>query len=122
MNDRWGNTRTNTELIDYLLAKKDAYAYTILTNNSPEIEAHMEAVYKIPKFYDHFISSGTYNLGKNDPKLFEEVLAKLMATPEQCIFVDDTRDNVEAAASLGITGILYTTFSEFKKDLEALSS
>ena len=80
----------------------------------------MEAVYKIPKFYDHFISSGSYNLSKSDPKLFEEVLAKLMTTPEQCIFVDDTKDNVEAAASLGITAILYKTFPEFKKDLESI--
>lgn len=118
LNDRWGNTKTNTELIDYLLSKKDTYSFTVLTNNSPEIEEHMEAVYKIPKFYDHFISSGTYHLSKSDPKLHEEVMAKLMCTPEQCVFVDDTKENVEAAASLGITGFLYRNFEEFKNDLE----
>ena len=101
VHDRWGNARTNTELIDYLRGKKDAYAYTLLTNNPPEIENHIESVYKIPKFYDHFISSGTFNLSKASPKMYEEVMAKLLATPEQCVFVDDTAENLEAAASLG---------------------
>lgn len=120
LNDRWGNTKTNTELINYLISKKEWYSYTLLTNNSPEIEAHMEAVYKIPKFYDHFISSVTYNLSKSDSKLYEEAMAKLQATPEQCIFVDDTKENVEAAVSLGITGLLYRNFEEFKKEVQAV--
>jgi len=118
LSDKWGNTRTNQELIAYLLSKKDAYSFTLLTNNSPEIEAHMEAVYKIPKFYQHFISSSEYALSKSDSKLYEEVMARIQATPEQCIFVDDTPANVQAAANLGITGVLYRTLDEFKKDLE----
>ena len=120
LTDRWGNVRTNTELINYLLLKKDTYSFTLLTSNPPEIEHHMEAVYKVPKFYDNFISSATFNLLKSDPRLYEEVMAKLMCPPEACVFVDDTQENVEAAASLGITGILYTNFEEFKTDLEKI--
>jgi len=116
--DRWGNLKTNKELITYLISKKDQYAFTLLTNNPAEIQNHMESVYGIPRFYGHFISAGQYELSKSDPKLYEEVMAKLQATPEQCIFVDDTPANLKAAASLGITGILYKTFDDFKTELE----
>ena len=117
----WGSSKTNKELLQYLISKKDQYSYVLLTNNPPEIKEHIEAVYGIPKFYDHFISSQAYGLSKSDPKLYEEVLALLLATPEQCIFVDDEAQRVEAARSLGIKGIVYQNFEQFKKELEKLN-
>ncbi len=118
--DKWGNTKTNKELIAYLLTQKDKFSYVLLTNNLPEVERHMEAVYGIPMFYERFISSHTYGLAKSDPKLYDEVLALLLATPEQCTFTDDIAPHVEAARTLGIRGIVYQNFEQFKKELESM--
>ena len=58
------------------------------------------------------------NLSKSAPKLYEEVLAYLLAQPEQCIFVDDEVARVKAATHVGIRGIVYKNFEQFKKELE----
>lgn len=117
IHDKWGNTKTNKELIDYLISQKDKFVYVLVTNNPPEIQHHIKAVYGIPKFYEHFISSQTYNLSKSDQKLYQEVLVFLFAKPEQCIFVDDTPSNVAAAQEAGMTAFVYQNFEQFKKDL-----
>ena len=51
----------------------------------------------------------SYELGllKPDKAIYQSVLAKLNAKPEEVIFIDDKRENVEAAKSLGINGIVF---------------
>ncbi|MCM1323590.1 MAG: HAD family phosphatase [Acetobacter sp.] len=45
---------------------------------------------------------------KPDYEIFQAVLEKLKIKPEQTLFIDDKKTNVEAAQSLGINGIVYT--------------
>ena len=51
----------------------------------------------------------SYELGllKPDKAIYQSVLAKLNVKPEEVIFIDDKRENVEAAKSLGINGIVF---------------
>ncbi len=51
----------------------------------------------------------SYNLGllKPDTAIFQTVLNKLNTAPEQTLFLDDKKANVEAAQSLGMNGIVY---------------
>ena len=51
----------------------------------------------------------SYELGllKPDIKIYQTVLQKLNALPEEVIFVDDKIKNVEAAKSIGIYGIVF---------------
>lgn len=51
----------------------------------------------------------SYELGllKPDPQIFQTVLHKLDARPQEVIFVDDKPQNVMSAQSLGICGIVY---------------
>ncbi len=44
---------------------------------------------------------------KPDTDIFLTVLQRLHASPEQTLFIDDKRVNVEAAKSVGINGIVY---------------
>lgn len=51
----------------------------------------------------------SYDLGllKPDTAIFQKVLDKLNATPEQTLFLDDKKANVDAARLLGMNGIVY---------------
>lgn len=44
---------------------------------------------------------------KPDTQIFQTVLNKLDTTPQQILFIDDKKANVDAAQSLGINGIIY---------------
>ncbi|MFE3629488.1 HAD-IA family hydrolase [Streptomyces goshikiensis] len=61
--------------------------------------------YELEKLYDVVVISELHQMRKPDPALFEAAL-KLMELPaEQCVFVDDTAEYVQAAAQLGIEGV-----------------
>jgi len=55
----------------------------------------------------HAFTSYDLKLLKPDPEIFSAVLKKLQAQPEQTLFIDDKRANVETAQQLGINGIVY---------------
>jgi len=67
---------------------------------------------KFPDFFDvsdnNFFS---FELGMNKPdvRIYGAVVAKLGATPGQCVFLDDNRDNVEGAEAVGLTAFCYST-------------
>lgn len=41
--------------------------------------------------------------------MYDDILAKLAVDPPECIFIDDIKENVEAAIDLGMHGIHYTS-------------
>lgn len=52
--------------------------------------------------FDAFYLSQEINLRKPDPEIYEYVLEQHELKPEETLFIDDTRENTEAAAKLGI--------------------
>lgn len=110
----------NHELIEYFVSECPVDKIVLLTNLDTNAGDILTKRYGIPEFYDEIISAGETGYTKPNPKIFEEALRRLGAKPEDCIFVDDTVDNVEAARSLGMKGILYRNFVAFRAELETL--
>ena len=52
--------------------------------------------------FDAFYLSQEINLRKPDPEIFEFVLNRHELKPEETLFIDDTPENTQAAAQLGI--------------------
>lgn len=57
---------------------------------------------------------------KPDPGIYKLLIDKYNLIPEECVFIDDTPGNVEAAEALGMKGIVFTTKEEVDAALEAL--
>src|SRR3989338_9125521 len=114
------NGTPNHELIEYFVSECPADKIALLTNLDANAGDILTRRYGIPEFYDEIISAGETGYAKPNPKIFEAALARLGAKSEDCIFVDDTEDNVEAARSLGMKGILYRDFTSFRAELENL--
>lgn len=79
----------------------------ILLSNTNEI--HIDWVKENVPFYedfkacfDAFYLSHEINYRKPDAEIYEFVLNKHGLKPEECLFIDDTTENTEAAAALGI--------------------
>ncbi|MFE4666252.1 HAD-IA family hydrolase [Streptomyces sp. NPDC056716] len=56
--------------------------------------------------FDEVVLSAEHGLRKPDPAIFRLVLDKLGVPAEQCLFVDDSEENLAAAHKLGITPLL----------------
>ena len=64
--------------------------------------------------------SYTVHLAKPDPAIYQTLLDRYGLKAEECVFLDDTVRNVEAAQALGIAGIVVTSQEQAKKELENL--
>lgn len=69
--------------------------------------------------FDLVMMSNEVGLLKPDPAIFETALELLAVTPQQAIFIDDIAENVEAARTLGIAGIVHTDWAVTRPQLEA---
>ncbi len=52
--------------------------------------------------------------------VYRQFLAKYGLKAEECVFIDDTEENVTAAENLGFQGIVFESYEDAKKQLAAL--
>ncbi|GAB4144184.1 MAG: hypothetical protein OHK0017_02450 [Patescibacteria group bacterium] len=76
---------------------------------------------EIFNLFDGGIASCEVDLRKPDPLIYTSLLEKYDLNPAECIFVDDKFENVEAALSQGMQGIVYTMGeTNLEQELEKL--
>lgn len=68
--------------------------------------------------FDLVMMSNEVGLIKPDPAIFSTALDLLDVSPAQAIFIDDIADNVEAARTLGIAGLVHQDWQETRPALE----
>lgn len=97
---------------------KGKYRLGLLSNtNELHFEYHIRNVPVFPLF-DSVTLSFEVGALKPDPEIFRDALDKIALPPEAVAFIDDVRENAEAASALGMRGIRYTGHAEL---LEALA-
>ena len=71
------------------------------------------------ELFDVVVISGEVGLRKPQPEIYLLAAEKLMAEPEECIFVDDFKVNADGASAVGMLGIQHTIAHETVPKLEA---
>ena len=56
---------------------------------------------------DNYVVSSSVKLAKPEPAIYDLLIRKYNLKPQECVFIDDRIDNVNAAKALGISGIVY---------------
>jgi len=79
----------------------------VLSNAWADARAEMQDQINDSTF-DVIVYSSEEGLLKPQPEIYQRVLQQLGVAPAEAIFVDDVQRNVDAAAALGLHGILYT--------------
>ncbi|TYC17932.1 HAD family phosphatase [Bizionia gelidisalsuginis] len=87
------------------LARDKKYQLILLSNTNA---LHIESIDKHLSFYedfkacfDKFYLSHEVMMRKPDATIFDFVLSENNLKPEECLFIDDTTENTEAASALG---------------------
>ena len=93
-------------MIDVVRQVKGAgYQTALLTNISRSGEALWRSLLPVDELFDAVVDSSQVRLRKPDPAIFLLTCERLGLAPEDCLFVDDLRCNVDAATELGMTTI-----------------
>jgi putative hydrolase of the HAD superfamily len=70
--------------------------------------------------FDAVVISGEVGMRKPEPEIFALVLDLLGVRPDETVFVDDLRPNVEAAQALGLVAVHHTSYDDTSAELERL--
>jgi len=92
----------------------------LLSNTDPIHVAHIEATYDFVRHFPVRIYSCRVGASKPGSTIFHHALRELAALPEETIYIDDLRENVNAAVSLGMIGFHFTSPSELLGELSRL--
>jgi putative hydrolase of the HAD superfamily len=60
-----------------------------------------------PELFDGVVISGDEGMHKPQPEIFRLGAARVGLAPEECVFVDDLRENCDGAAAVGMTAVLH---------------
>jgi len=102
----YADERINDEVVEVVRRLHGRVKLAILSNSPPGLKDWL-AEWGLLHYFDTVFCSGDEGVVKPDPRAYCIVLERLGAGPRQAVFIDDARENVEAAESLGIRGILY---------------
>ena len=74
----------------------------------------------IEELFDAAVISGDVGLHKPEPEIFHLGAERLGVPPQECVFVDDLRENCEGAEAVGMTAILHRGADTTLPELERL--
>lgn len=93
-------------VLDFLEKAKKTYKLALLSNDSSEWSRYLREKFGLERYFEAVCVSGDLKMAKPDPRMFLLAAERLGVKPEDCIYVDDRRSNLNAAESLGMRPIL----------------
>ncbi|MCF7890136.1 HAD family phosphatase [Candidatus Bipolaricaulota bacterium] len=89
----------------------------LLSNTDKVHFEHLEKKYEVSRLFDDCILSFRVGKTKPDPEIYKVAMQKAELPPEDLVFIDDTRENVLGANSLGLNAIHFRSPGGLREDL-----
>lgn len=107
------------EVVALLRRARVRVPLVLVSNAALELESDLDSM-GLGDLADHVVNSARVGLAKPDPRIYL-LAAELAGTPpERCLFVDDSEENVEAAAALGMRTVHFREPADLERALEPL--
>lgn len=120
--EKWGINLTREKFFDFWFGAEKAipeliemarqmkakgFKLFILSDNFMERAAYYGKNFPFLNIFDKVYYSWQTGFVKPDPEAFKNLLSENNLKPEECIYFDDSAENIEAADSLGIKAFLF---------------
>jgi len=113
-------TTLNPAMLAWQRSLKEAGIRTaILSNMGDSVLESIKREFRWIEDFDVLVWSFQLHMAKPDPAIYRHALKALGTAPEETLFIDDKRVNIDAAHALGMEGIEFTTVAQLHKDLAA---
>lgn len=99
--------------------KENGYKLYLLSNAGTNQESFWSQMpYK--KYFEGKLISADEKTWKPCPEIYKKFFAKFDLKPEECLFIDDLKENLGAAFMLGMDGIVFRGAEDLRKELSKL--
>ncbi|MFJ6725582.1 MULTISPECIES: HAD-IA family hydrolase [unclassified Streptomyces] len=107
------------DVVELLRRARVRVPVVLVSNATLGLERDLEAM-GLSELADDVVSSARVGLAKPDRRIFELGAQRAGVRPERCLFVDDTEENVETAAALGMTPLHFREAADLERALAPL--
>ena len=87
------------EVLEYFYNK--GYIMGVISDCPPSLKYSLELI-GLSKYFTSFTASSIVGVGKPDPKIYQYALDKEGVNAEDCLYVDDTLNEVDGARNIGM--------------------
>jgi putative hydrolase of the HAD superfamily len=114
----FGALREDERMLGAVRRARAAGIRTGLVSNSMGAGRYDRATF--PELFDGVVISGDVGMHKPEPEIFLLGAERAGVPPEQCVFVDDLRENCDGAEAVGMTAVLHRGAETTLPELERL--
>lgn len=104
--------------IEIMKSLKGKYKLFVLSNFHYPAFDYIFKNWEFFKYFDGKVVSGHCKLLKPEKKIYELLCLTYSLKPNECVFIDDTKANIEAAEKFGINGIHLTDINILEEKLK----
>ena len=111
----------NPGMIDLIReVRRDGIRTSLLTNNVKEWEVKWRSMMPIDELFETVVDSAFVGCRKPDPRIYHLTLERVGLDPEECIFIDDMKINIDAANELGLHGVHFRETAQVRAEVHDL--
>jgi putative hydrolase of the HAD superfamily len=114
----FGGVRADERMLAAVRAVRAAGLRTGLISNSMGSGSYDRSLF--PQLFDGVVISGEVGMHKPAPEIILLGAERAGVAPEDCVFVDDLRENCEGAEAVGMTAVLHRGADKTLPELERL--
>lgn len=111
------NITLDQSVVAYIRELKEKYLIGMITDNKVD---RIETILKekgLEELFDVVVISAQVHCGKTEEKIFAEALTRSGLEPGECVFIDNTAQNLEVPGKMGFRTVY---FDDEKRDLTEL--
>lgn len=109
------------ETIDLILKLKEkGHELYILSNMHHDSMDYLDETHDFFELFEGKVASCRVNLIKPEAAIYQHLLSEYKLEPKETVFIDDMKENVEAAAREGIHPIQFKSAVQCEEELKAL--
>jgi putative hydrolase of the HAD superfamily len=114
----------NQPMIDLMReAKAGGFRMGLLTNNVREWEPLWRSILPVDEIFEVVVDSGFVGCRKPDREIYDLTLERIGGVaPQECLFIDDTDVNCDAARELGMSAVHYRDNDQAIGEIRAVLS
>ena len=101
--------------------KKSGYQVLVLSNFPKKVYELFQNEMTFLQEVDGGILSYQDQVIKPDKEIYNLLMSRYQLNPQECVFLDDLKDNIKTAKELGMHTVLFTTKEEAQDELRKLN-
>lgn len=109
--------QANNKVVDLIKRLRQHYKVYLFTNTTEINDLHNKNT-GIYQLFDGLFKSFEMGLTKPDNSFYKKVISNLNLQPNEILFIDDDKKNLEPANELGISTIYFNVLENVPQDLE----